>query len=234
MAEIGKVNTLGVVRETENGLYLDGEQLGEILMPQKFVTDEIRETNYATVFIYTDSEDRLVATTEEPLAKVGDFALLKVVATTSFGAFLDWGLPKDLLVPLSEQRAKMKLGGEYVVHVYLDEKTNRIVASAKLDKFLDNTSPEYAPGDEVQLFIAEQTEMGYKAIVDKKFWGMLYNDQLFKPVAIGQEMTGFVNKVREDGKIDLLPEKPGYEKVDVISEKILEELKANRGFLAVS
>ncbi|MFW5830701.1 MAG: S1 RNA-binding domain-containing protein [Prolixibacteraceae bacterium] len=234
MAEIGKVNTLEVVRETENGLYLDGEQLGEILMPQKFVTDEIRETNYATVFIYTDSEDRLVATTEEPLAKVGDFALLKVVATTSFGAFLDWGLPKDLLVPLSEQRAKMKLGGEYVVHVYLDEKTDRIVASAKLDKFLDNTSPEYAPGDEVQLFIAEQTEMGYKAIVDKKFWGMLYNDQLFKPVAIGQEMTGFVNKVREDGKIDLLPEKPGYEKVDVISEKILEELKANRGFLAVS
>ena len=234
MAEIGKKNTLNVVRETDNGLYLDGEELGEILMPKKYITEVVRNTNQATVFVYNDSEDRLVATTEEPLAELGDFAKLKVKATTSFGAFLDWGLQKDLLVPFSEQKAKMKEGGEYLVHVYLDKKTDRIAASAKLDKFLDETYPGYQPGDEVKLFIAAETELGFKAIVDDKCWGMLYRNQLFQPVLIGQQLTGYVNQIREDGKIDLLLEKPGYEKVDTISEKILNELKANNGFMAVS
>lgn len=234
MADIGKINTLNVVRETENGFYLDGEELGEILMPQKFITEEIRETSQAKVFIYTDSEDRLVATTEKPYAMVGEFARLEVVATTQFGAFLDWGLPKDLLVPFNEQKAKMKEGGEYVVYVYLDTKTNRIAASAKLDKFLDNDSPDYQAGKEVKLIIAEETDLGYKAIVNNRHWGMLYKNQLFKPVSIGQKTVGYVNKIREDEKIDLLLEKPGYEKVDAISEKILEELKKNNGFLAVS
>lgn len=234
MAEIGKINTLEVVRETENGFYLDGEELGEILMPQKFITEEVRESERATVFIYTDSEDRLVATTEQPLAKVGEFAKLRVAATTSFGAFLDWGLPKDLLVPFNEQKAKMKEDGEYMVYVYLDTKTNRIAASAKLDKFLDKTPPEYEAGEEVNLVIADETDLGYKAIVNGSHWGMLYRNQLFKPVSVGQKTVGFVNKIREDDKIDLLLEKPGYEKVDSISEKILEELKNNNGFLAVS
>ena len=234
MAEIGKINTLDVVRETENGVYLDGEELGEILMPQKFVTAEVRDNRRATVFVYTDSEDRLVATTEKPHAKVGEFALLKVAAITDYGAFLDWGLPKDLLVPFSEQKAKMKEGGEYVVYVFLDEKTNRIAASAKLEKFLDKSVPEYTSGQEVELFIAQQTDLGYKAIVNNSFWGLLYHNQLYQPVAIGKNIKGFVNQVREDGKIDLLLEKPGYEKVDAISGKILKELEANRGFLAVS
>jgi hypothetical protein len=234
VAEIGKINTLEVVRETENGLYLNGEDLGEILMPHKFITQEVRDSNKATVFIYTDSEDRLVATTETPFAKVGEFAFLKVAATSSFGAFLNWGLPKDLLVPFSEQKAKMKEGGEYLVYIYLDTKTNRIAASAKLDKFLDKTPPGYEKGGQVDLFIAGETDLGYKAIVNGKHWGLLYENQLFQPLQTGQRTKGFVNKIRDDGKIDLLLEKPGYDKVDAISELILSELKENNGFIAVS
>lgn len=234
MAEIGKINILKVVRETDNGVYLDGENLGEILMPRKFVTDEVRESQEAEVFIYTDSEDRLVATTETPLAKVGEFAFLKVVATSRFGAFLDWGLPKDLLVPFREQKAKMADGGTYLVYVYLDLQTNRIAASAKIDKFLDNTPPDYEPGDEVDLLIAEETELGYKAIVNSEHWGMLYKNQVFRPLFVGQKTKGYIGKVRDDDKIDLFSEKPGYEKVDAISQKILDELKLNRGFMAVS
>lgn len=234
MVEIGKVNTLEVVRETDNGFYLDGRELGEILMPRKFITDDVRSQGWADVFVYTDSEDRLVATTEKPKAMVGEFAFLKVVATSNFGAFLDWGLPKDLLVPFREQRAKMVEGGIYLVYLFLDVLTKRIAASAKIDKFLDNTPPEYEPGDEVQLMIAEETDLGYKAIVNGLHWGMLYNNQLYQKLALGQNITGYINKVRDDEKIDLLLEKPGYEKVDAISQKILDELKKNRGFMAVS
>lgn len=234
MVEIGKINTLAVVRETENGLYLDGQEHGEILMPQKFVTDEVKESGEATVFVYTDSEDRLVATTENPIAKVGEFARLKVVSNSKFGSFLDWGLPKDLLVPFREQKAKMVEGKEYLVYVYLDLHSNRIAASAKLDKFLDNTPPEYKVGDEVDLLIAEETDLGFKAIVNEEHWGMLYKNQVYQQLFAGQKMKGYVNKIREDEKIDLLLEKPGYEKVDAISEKILNELKENHGFMAVS
>lgn len=234
MVEIGKINTLEVVRETDNGFYLDGRELGEILMPRKFITDEVRTQGWADVFVYTDSEDRLVATTEKPFAMVGEFAFLKVVATSKFGAFLDWGLPKNLLVPFGEQRAKMIENGNYLVYVYLDLLTNRIAASAKINKYLDNTPPEYTPGQEVQLLIAEETELGYKAIVNNLHWGMLYRDQLYQEIEPGQRMVGYVNKIRDDEKIDLLAEKPGYEKVDAISQKILDELKQNRGFMAVS
>lgn len=234
MVEIGKINTLDVNRETENGLYLDGLEHGEILMPQKFVTDEVKETGYATVFVYTDSEDRLVATTETPIAMVGEFAVLKVVALSRFGAFLDWGLPKDLLVPFREQKSDMVEGRSYLVYIYLDLQTNRIVASAKLDKFLDNTPPEYETGDEVNLIIVDETDLGYKAIINSEHWGILYKNQVYKSLKNGQKIKGYINKVRYDEKIDLLLEKPGYEKVDAISEKILNELKENNGFMAVS
>ncbi len=234
MVEIGKINTLDINRETENGIYLDGRELGEILMPQKFVTDENKASGYATVFIYTDSEDRLVATTETPIAMAGEFALLKVVATTKFGAFLDWGLPKDLLVPFGEQKTNMEEGRGYLVYIYLDLKTNRIAASAKLDKFLDNTPPEYEVGEQVDILIADETDLGYKAIINSEHWGMLYRNQVYQPLVKGQKTKGYINKIRDDEKIDLILEKPGYEKVDAISAKILDELKANRGFMAVS
>lgn len=234
MVEIGRVNTLEVVRETDNGLYLDGRELGEILMPKKFITEEVRNMGWADVFVYTDSEDRLVATTENPYAMVGDFAFLKVVSVSKFGAFLDWGLPKDLLVPFREQKADMVEGRSYLVCLFLDVLTKRIAASAKVDKFLDNTPPEYNPGDEVQLMIAEETDLGFKAIVNNEHWGMLYKNQIYQPLSPGLKITGYINKVRDDEKIDLLLEKPGYEKVDAISQKILDELKQNRGFMAVS
>ena len=234
MVEIGRVNTLEVVRETDNGLYLDGRELGEILMPKKFITEEVRKLGWADVLVYTDSEDRLVATTEKPFAMVGDFAFLKVVSVSRFGAFLDWGLPKDLLVPFREQKADMVEGRSYLVCLFVDVLTKRIAASAKIDKFLDNTPPEYEPGDKVQLLIAEETDLGYKAIVNNEHWGMLYKNQIYQPLSQGLKITGYINKVRDDEKIDLLLEKPGYEKVDAISQKILDELKHNRGFMAVS
>jgi predicted RNA-binding protein (virulence factor B family) len=234
MLEIGKINTLTVNRETDNGVYLDGGEHGEILMPKKFVTDAVKEKGEAEVFVYTDSEDRLVATTETPLAMVGEFVKLQVKATSTFGAFLDWGLPKDLLVPFREQRSKMAEGNSYWVYIYLDLLSNRIAASAKLNKFLDNTPPEYEVGDEVDLIIMEETDLGYKAIVNLEHTGMLYKNQVFQTLELGIKTKGYVSKVRDDEKIDLLLEKPGYEKVDAISEKILNELRENRGFMAVS
>jgi predicted RNA-binding protein (virulence factor B family) len=234
MLEIGKINTLTLIRETDNGVYLDGGEHGEILMPKKFVTEEVKEAGKAAVFVYTDSEDRLVATTETPLAMVGEFACLTVKATSSFGAFLDWGLPKDLLVPFREQRSKMMEGNSYWVFIYLDLLSNRIAASAKLNKFLDNTPPEYEVGQEVDIIVMEETDLGYKTIINFEHSGMLYKDQIFQKLVLGLKTKAYVNKVREDEKIDLLLEKPGYEKVDAISEKILSELRENRGFMAVS
>ncbi len=234
MVELGKTNTLRVGRETENGVYLDGQNLGEILMPRKFVTQEVKRSAEAKVFIYSDSEDRLVATTEKPFAEVGEFAFLEVVETNRYGAFLDWGLPKHLLVPFGEQKTKMLVGKSYLVYLFPDFKTNRIAASAKVEKFLSRDPSGIKQGDEMQLLIAEETENGYKAIVNNLFWGMLYKNQLFHSLSAGAKLTGFVNKIREDGKIDLLAEKPGYEKIDVLSEKLLQVLKENNGFLALT
>lgn len=233
MAEIGKTNILKVVRETENGLYLNGEELGEILMPRRFVTDEIISKGETEVFIYTDSEDRLVATTETPLAEIDQLATLKVVAVNRFGAFLDWGLAKDLLVPFSEQREKMEPGKSYLVAVYLDKKTNRIVASAKLNKFLDNTPPDFKKGDRVEALVADKTDLGYKVVVNQEHWGILYENELFQTLEIGQKVDAYIKKVREDDKLDLLLDKPGYDKIDGISENILEKIKENNGFLAL-
>ncbi len=234
MVEPGKTYTLNVIRETDNGVYLDGENLGEILMPRKFVDEDVRQSGRATVFVYSDSEDRLVATTEDPYAEAGEFAFLEVVETNRYGAFLDWGLPKHLLVPFSEQKVTMTTGKFYLVHVFTDNKTNRVAASAKVGKFLDNNVPQYILGDEVQLLIAEETDTGYKAIVDNAYWGMLYKNQLHTTLSLGIKMKAYVNKVREDGKIDLLSEKPGYEKIDAMAEKLLLILKANNGFIALT
>ncbi|MFV0266731.1 MAG: S1 RNA-binding domain-containing protein [Draconibacterium sp.] len=234
MAEIGKINTLGIVRETANGVYLDGGDHGEILMPQKFVTPEMKAAEEAEVFVYTDSEDRLVATTEKPLGKVGDFVCLEVKEVTKVGAFLDWGLPKDLLVPYREQRDRMEVGKSYWVYIFLDLLSNRVAATTKFQKYLDNTPPDYKPGQEVDLIVFDETELGYKAIVNREHSGMLYKNQIFRELKIGDKTRGFITKVRKDEKIDLILDKPGYAKIDPVSDKILKELRNNRGFLAVS
>jgi predicted RNA-binding protein (virulence factor B family) len=175
-----------------------------------------------------------VATTEKPHAMAGEFVFLKVVAVSRYGAFLDWGLPKDLLVPFREQKQNMEEGRRYLVYVFADLHTNRIVASAKLDKFLDNSPPDYLPGAEVNLLIAEETDLGYKAIVNNEHWGMLYKNQVFLPIRPGMSVKGYISQVREDEKIDLLLEKPGYEKIEDMAGKIIRVLEENHGFIALS
>ncbi len=234
LVEIGKLNTLKILRNTSVGVYLDGGVLGDILLPKRYVPDNAEVDDEINVFIYLDSEDRLIATTETPLAMVGDFAYLKVITLSRFGAFMDWGLMKDLLVPFREQNEKMEKDKFYVVYVYLDDKSNRIVASSKIHKFLDNISPDYTQGEEVELLIAEKNDIGYQAIINNTHTGMLYHNQIFKAIEIGDRISGYINKVREDDKIDLLLEKPGYSKIDELSTKIYDILKENQGYLAVS
>lgn len=232
--EIGKVNKLKVLREVSIGVYLDGDTIGDVLLPKRYVPEGTKEGDEVEVFIHLDSEDRLIATTERPLAQVGEFAWLKVVSVSKFGAFLDWGLMKDLLVPFREQKEKMEGDRYYAVYVYFDDETGRIVASAKVDRFLDNVSPDYNPGDEVKLFVVGRTELGYKAVINGLHSGLLYYNQVFKPLQLGQQTKGYIARVREDEKIDLLLERPGYEKVDELSQKLLDALQKAGGFLPLT
>ncbi len=230
MAEIGRYNTLKIVKQVDFGVYLDGGSDGEILLPSRYVPENCNIDDMLDVFIYLDSEDRTIATTEEPLAVVNEFTYLKVVSATSIGAFLDWGLPKDLLVPFREQKVKMEEGKSYLVYVYLDEESKRLAASAKLEKFVDNLPVEYEEGQEVELIIANKTDLGYRAIIEDAHWGMLYANEVFTPLQTGQRVFGYIKKIREDEKIDLSLYKQGYEKVDDFSKNILDYLKENQGF----
>jgi hypothetical protein len=234
MADIGKYNTLKIVKFTDFGVYLDGSELGEILLPRRYVRGDLRAGARVEVFLYLDSEDRLVATTEKPLAIVGDFAFLKVKAVNEVGAFLDWGLPKDLLVPFREQRMPMAEGRSYFVFLYLDGASRRIVASAKLNKFIDPSPPAYAESQEVNLLIVKRTELGFNAIIDNAHWGVLYENEIFQELQIGQRVKGFIKKVREDQKIDLRLQQSGYRKVTDLTGTILNALRANGGFLEIT
>ncbi len=234
MAEIGKINSLRVVKEVDFGLYLDGGEHGEILLPKRYVPENTKPEDVIDVFIYLDSDDRIIATTETPYIKIGEFACLKVVAVRPIGAFLDWGLMKDIFVPFREQKMKMEEGKSYVVTVYLDHETKRLVASAKIEKFLDNLPPAYQPGEEVDLLIASETDLGYNAIINNSHSGVLYKNEVFKPLHRGDKMKGYIKKIREDEKIDLILQKPGYGKVDDISMQIIEVLKKNNGYMPVT
>ena len=234
MAEMGKLNKLTVVKELDFGVYLDGEELGEILLPRRHVPKSCKTGDSVEVFIYLDSEDRIIATTQKPYAMVGEFALLKVVSVNPVGAFLDWGLQKDLLVPFHEQKQKMKEGISYIVFVFLDDKSKRIAASSKLDTFLDNLPVPFQVGQEVELFICERTEIGYKAIINTTHWGVLYKNEVFQTLKKGQQLKGFIKKIRVDKKIDLCLHKPGYEKVDDVAKKIIDSLKEQGGFIPVT
>lgn len=234
MIDIGKFNELKVIKKVDFGFYLDGEELGEILLPQKYSTYETVVDSFIKVFIYRDSENRIIATTETPVAQVDEFALMKVVAETKFGAFLDWGLPKNILVPHSEQKQNMEVGRNYIVRIYLDEKTNRIAASSKLDKFIDTSKPDVYEGEEVEVLICNQTDLGYKVIINNQFWGVLYRNEIFKEISRGEKHLAYIKKIREDFKIDVTLDKPGFEKVDDLSEIILRKLKENNGFMNVT
>jgi len=235
MAEIGRINRLRVIKQLDFGIYLDGGDLGEILMPIRYVPVPCAIDDEVEVFVYRDSEDRLVATTEQPFAMVGEFALLKAVSVNKFGAFMAWGLMKDLLVPFPEQKPRMEEGKLYVVRIYIDEDSNRIVGSARLDGFLHRESVDEFEADEtVNLFIANRTDLGYQVIVDHTHWGMLHNNEVSQGLKRGENIAGFIKAIREDGRIDLCLHLKPSEKTDDIAQQVIYKLKANHGFIALS
>ena len=234
MAEIGVYNNLRVIKEVDFGVYLDGGEHEEILLPRRYVPEDCKVDDIIKVFVYLDSEDRFIATTETPYAIVGDFALLKVVAVESVGAFLDWGLLKDLLVPFGEQSPTMEKDKSYIVRIYVDKQSNRIAATTRLDRYLDNTPGNFHAAQEVELLICNQTDIGYKAIINGTHWGVLYSNEVFQPLKSGQKTKGYIKKVRADNKIDLSLHKPGYERVDDITDTILNVLKEQGGFISVT
>lgn len=234
MAEIGCLNTLTVLRKGSYGVILDGGALGDVLLPLREAPERCEVGDPLEVFVYLDSDDTIVATTQRPLAMVGEFALMKVVALTKFGAFVDWGLRKNLLVPFSEQPQAMSIGRSYVVRVYQDRHSGRLVASARLDKFLDHTAPDYAPRQPVDLLVCEHTDIGYKAIVDNHHWGVLHDADVFRPLRYGQRIAGYIKRLREDGKLDLMLQLPGYGKIEGVAADLLARIEAAGGFLAVT
>ncbi len=232
MAVIGKHNSLIVLRDAVQGLYLDGEEHGEILMPRRYVPKGAHRGDRVEVFVYRDSEDRLVATTETPRVTVGEFAVLAVVSVSSYGAFLDWGLAKDLLLPFRECEAPVYPGERVVVFVYLDPKSDRIVASMRLRRHVSREMPPYQAGQQVNLLVAGRTELGYKALVEGTHFGLLYHDALSVPVEVGQQLKGYVRHVSAGGKIDLSLDRSGYKRVAPLTDQIVEMLKLNGGRLA--
>jgi len=232
---IGKYNELRINRSVDFGFYLADEEGNEVLMPKRYITPDMHIGDTVNVFVYNDSENRPVATTEVPNAVVGDFALMRVKAVNAVGAFLEWGLTaKDLLVPFREQRVRMLAGRSYIVHVYLDHESNRIAASAKLDKFLDNRQPRYYHRQKVDVLIVQRTELGYKVIIDNLYWGMVYQNETYAQVNVGERHMGFIKQVREDGKIDVTLSKIEKLRVDDLSQAILDDMKKNGGKLALN
>lgn len=229
MLKIGKHNLLRVVKQTSFGVYLDGGKYGEILLPKRYVPADCQVDSWVKVFVYLDSEDRLIATTATPKVKVGECACLNVVAVSHFGAFLDWGLPKDLLVPRREQAQLMQEGRSYVVYVYVDEKTETIVASSRLELFLNEFGAGFEPRQAVDLLIYERTDMGFKAVINGTHLGLLYANEIFQPLRIGQQVTGYIKAIRADRKIDLMLQLPSAVAHDDLTEKILAHLQACGG-----
>jgi predicted RNA-binding protein (virulence factor B family) len=234
MAEIGKINTMRINRAVDFGVYLDGGEEGEILMPKKYIPEGKQIGDEVEAFVYMDSEDRPVATTEKPLVQVGQFGALKVLEVNELGAFADWGVLKDLLIPYAEQRENLEEGQSVVVYVYLDKVSRRIVGSAKVEKFLDTYALDVEEGDEVDLMIFGKTPLGYKAIVNGLHTGVLYKNEVFKPLRIGDQMKGFIKKIREDEKIDLSLSKASFEQSKDLTSIIIAKLKENGGFLRVT
>lgn len=236
MAQIGRFNSLQVVKHTDFGLYLDGGADGEILLPRRYVPKDVpcAVGERLDVFVYHDSEDRLIATTLKPRIEVGGFACLKVVAVNHVGLFLDWGLPKDLFLPHSEEKRPLQVGDHCVVHAYIDPRTRRVTATARLDRYLDNTPAKYRRGQAVELLVVERTDLGFKVIVDGRHWGLLHKNELIKPLRFGQRTTGYIRELREDGKINLSLQPQGREAADSLSEQILARLRESGGRLALS
>jgi predicted RNA-binding protein (virulence factor B family) len=231
MIKIGEYNELTVLRSTSVGLFLGDDEDNDILLPRKYVTADMKMSDVLKVFVYNDSEDRMVATTEKPYLVVDQFALLKVVDSNRSGAFLYWGLEKDLMVPTNEQKHPMKVGQEYVVFMYLDESTNRLVGSSRIAEFLNNDNLKVKERDEVDLMIYEKTDLGYNAIINNYYKGLVYKNEIFKPIAIGDRLKGYIKTLREDKNIDLSLQPLGIQNLESAAQQILDHLKKHSGYL---
>lgn len=234
MIKIGDYSTLEIIKKVDFGMYLDGGPLGEILLPSRYIPENAKVGDEIEVFLYNDSEDRLIATTEKPKAKVGEFALLEVKAVGEYGAFLDWGLMKDLFVPFKEQAVQMQVGKKYLVRVYLDEKTDRIVASSRWHRFLEEKTDTLRENEQVEIKIANKTDLGYKVIINNSFWGVLYENEIFQPLSTGETKKAYIKKIRDDKRIDVILSKPGVEEVEQTKRDVLAKLEAGGGFIPLT
>ncbi len=227
--KLGDYNRMTVVKEVDFGMYLDGGEEGEILLPTRYVPEGCRIGDELNVFLYLDNEERPVATTQKPLAKVGDFAYLEVSWVNEYGAFLNWGLMKDLFCPFREQKMRMEIGNKYIVYVTIDDESYRMMASAKVEHFLSKERVPYNNGDEVDLLIWQKTDLGFKVIIDNAFAGLIYEDQIFKHITTGDRMKGYITCVRDDDKIDATLQPTGRRQTEEFADTLLQYLKDNGG-----
>ncbi|MDA0147512.1 CvfB family protein [Vibrio sp. LaRot3] len=235
MINVGQVNHLEVVKKTEFGLFLDAGEFGSSLLPNRFVPEGTEVGQFIDAFLYFDSDNQLAATTETPIAQVGEWGLMKIEGINATGAFVNWGIKsKDLLIPFSEQRGRLAEGQTILVYVYTDKASGRIVGTTKFNKHLDNTPANYTRNQQVDLLIAERSELGYKAIINGEHWGMIFSSDVFGKLFIGKKVKGYIKAIREDGKIDLSLQKVGVAKMDDLSTKIIELLEKKDGFLPLN
>lgn len=228
--KLGDYNRLTIVKEVDFGIYLDGGDEGEILLPKRYVPENCKPGDELEVFLYLDQDERLIATTQHPLAKVGEFACLEVAWVNQYGAFLNWGLMKDLFCPFHEQKQRMEIGNRYVVAVFIDEESYRIVASAKVEHFFATDFPPYQPGEKVDLLVWQTTDLGFKVIIDHAYPGLVYRSQVFKSIRIGDSLQGYIMGVRPDGKIDVSLQPHGRQQTTDFAETLLQYLKDHDGF----
>ncbi|CAH1534417.1 MULTISPECIES: CvfB family protein [Vibrio] len=235
MIKIGQINSLEVTKTADFGVFLDGDDYGSVMLPNKYVPEGTNVGDHIDVFLYFDSESQLAATIDKPIAQVGEWGLMQVEGVSSTGAFVNWGIKeKDLLIPFSEQRARFTAGQNILVYVYTDKASGRIVGTTKFNKWLDKTPANYEVNEEVNLIIAERSQLGYKAIVNGEHWGMIFPSDVFGKLFIGKKLKGYIKQIREDGKIDLALQKVGVAKMDDLSSKILELLEKKGGFLPLN
>ena len=227
--KLGDYNTLTVIKEVDFGLYLDGKDEGEILLPTRYVPADVKVGDELRVFIYLDQDERLIATTEHPIVKVGEFGYLRVAWVNQFGAFLDWGLMKDLFCPFSEQKRKMEIGSYHMVHVHIDEESYRIMASAKVERYLSSDRPAYQHNDAVDLLVWQKTDLGYKVIIDNNYQGLVYSNQIFRPIHIGAHERGYIDRIRPDGKLDVMLQPSGRQQTTEFSDVLTDYLIAHGG-----
>ena len=228
--KLGDYNRLTIVKEVDFGIYLDGGDEGEILLPKRYVPENCKPGDKLEVFLYLDQDERLIATTQQPLAKVGEFACLEVAWVNQYGAFLNWGLMKDLFCPFHEQKQRMEIGNRYVVAVFIDEESYRIAASAKVEHFFATDFPPYQPGEKVDLLVWQTTDLGFKVIIDNAYPGLVYRSQVFKSIRIGDCLQGYIMGVRPDGKIDVSLQPHGRQQTTDFAETLLQYLKDHDGF----